>query len=435
MTKLFSLFLTLLFLSGCAGLGGQGSSSKKSTPSKASTPANQASAIEQTDEDDLWQALRSGFKLPPLETKRVAYYEHRFSRHPQHFYAMLERAKWFLPYILSEIQARDFPTELALIPAVESNFITSATSPSNAAGLWQFIGSTGKLYNLKQDWWFDGRRDPYYSTQAALTFFGELEKRFDGNWFHAIAAYNAGGQTIKRAIAKRAKYGKSTHFNHLKLRKETKDYVPKLIAFRNIFSNPEKYGLTLPKLSTQPALARVNKGTQIDIMAFAQASQIDLSTLQFLNSAYRRNTTPPSGPHHLYVPIDKLAFAQQQLADLPKVKRTKPDNANWVTYRVKRGDVLGSIAKKHRVSVSTIKQSNQLSSNLIHPGKLLNIPALDSAAISRSKSLTYKIRRGDTLWHIAKRYGVKVTQLSKWNKISQSKTLQPGEKLMIYTKS
>lgn len=455
MTRLLFTLTALLMLAGCASVpdnheGEQPTQEKfQSTnpPTKTSKgkfasillrdPAAMRRTTRSRTGDDLWERLRLGFDLPELDSKRVAYYEKRFTQNPEHFYIMLDRAQWFLPYILSEVEKRGYPTEIALLPAVESAYITDAKSRSSASGLWQFIPSTGKLYNLQQTWWYDGRRDPVLSTQAALQFLGELEQRFDGNWFHAIAAYNAGGGTLERAIERNANQSRSTHFNDLKLRRETRDYVPKLIAFRNIFLKPENYGLNMPPLGNDMQIARLDAGSQIDTMLFAQKAGIDPQIMRFLNSAYRRNVTPPGGPHVLYLPMSSLEKASNALASL-----SRNDRMRWAHYRVQKGDVLGRIANHHGVSVASIKQSNKLRSNLIHPGDILLIPVIHGrttvANVSRPSSsgkFTYQVQKGDTLWKIAQRYGVKVAQLSQWNQIEQSNTLRLGQKLTIYTRS
>lgn len=464
----------LLFLSACASNSNkQTSDTTQNTPVK--TPQSQSNhhfvnnefagilfkakpvsdKQARADKDDLWQRLRDGFDLPQLDNDRVAYYERSFSRNPKHFYVMLARAKWFLPYILTEVEKRGYPSELALLPAVESGYITHAKSKSKASGLWQFIPSTGRLYGLNENWWYDGRRDPVRSTQAALDFLGELEHRFDGDWFLAIAGYNAGGGNIEKAIRKNKKKNRSIHFNDLPLRRETRNYVPKLIAFRNIFLNPERYGLTLPELGNAQQFSSLDAGSQIDLNLLAQKAGIDANTLRFLNSAYRRNVTPPDGPHIIYLPVSGYKTARATLTSLAQTDRLR-----WAHYRVRSGDVLDRIAKQHGVSVASIQQSNKLKSNLIHPGDILLIPVFGSKNASKgggrsssqnvrrsapivkrasprpfSGKLTHHVQKGDTLWGIARRYGVKVAQISQWNQISQSITLRLGQKLTIYTSS
>jgi membrane-bound lytic murein transglycosylase D len=450
MNRLIISFISLLLLAGCASTtsktGNTSGSATKATITTADVDAGEFASIlfknsaptrsANAPRDDLWARLRSGFELPDLDNDRVSYYENKFTRNPGHFYTMVNRAQWFMPYILTEVENRGYPSELALLPAVESAFIADAKSRSSASGLWQFIPGTGKLYNLKQDWWYDGRRDPMLSTQAALKFLGELEQRFDGDWFHALAAYNSGGWTVEQAIKTNKGKRRSTHFNDLALRKETQDYVPKLIAYRNIFRDPARFGLELPELGNAQQFARLEAGSQIDLALFAQKAGVDARTMRFLNSAYRRNITPPDGPHVLYVPSTTLSKSKLTLAGL-----SKNDRLHWAHYRVKKGDLLGRIAKSHSVSVSAIKQSNQLISNLIHPGDILLIPVVSSETVvarapqSSSGRVTHHVRQGDTLWGIAQRYGVNVAQISKWNQINQSNTLSLGQKLTIYTRS
>lgn len=400
-------------------------------------PEIKYSAKKANAADDLWLRLRQGFDLPKLDDKRVRYYENKFSHNPEYFASMLERASWFLPYILTEVEKRGYPTELALLPAVESSFISDAKSRTGASGLWQFIPSTGRLYGLNENWWYDGRRDPVRSTQAALDFLGELDERFDGNWFHAIAGYNAGGGTIEKAIRKNRKKRKSTAYSDLSLRQETKDYVPKLIAFRNIFMNPKKYGLTLPPLGNAQRFASLDAGSQIDLNLFARKTGIDPKTLRFLNSAYRHNVTPPDGPHIIYLPARSFKTARATLGSM-----AHNDRLRWARYRIKKGDSLGRIARQYKVSVASIQQSNKLKSNLIRVGDTLVIPVVGSTqttiaskSANKNDKLMHHVQKGDTLWAIAKRYGVKVADISKWNKINKNQTLKPGQELTIYPRS
>jgi len=456
--RLILISVAFLFLGACASSSGKNPPTPdpdlQSTDNKQSWFSSEFASVLLRDpeiihsgkksnaQDDLWARLRQGFDLPELDDKRVHYYEKRFSHNPKSFTNMLERASWFLPYILTEVEKRGYPTELALLPAVESGYITDAKSRTGASGLWQFIPSTGRLYGLNESWWYDGRRDPVRSTQAALDFLGELDARFDGSWFHAIAGYNAGGGTIEQAVRKAKKKHKSTDYIDLTLRKETKDYVPKLIAFRNIFRNPEKFGLTLPPLGTAQRFASLDAGSQIDLMLFAQKAGIDPRTMRFLNSAYRRDVTPPEGPHIIYLPVRNFKQAKITLSKLSRKNRLR-----WAHHRVQKGDSLGRIARQYKVSVASIQQSNKLKSNLIHPGDILLIPVTGSAQIVASNTvsmrqkgnsdekLMHHVRKGDTLWGIAKRYGVKITDISKWNKISQTQSLKLGQKLTIYPRS
>lgn len=391
---------------------------------------------------DLWVLMQQNFRLPNYQSDRVTFYERQFSRHPRQVERMLNRAQWFLPTIMAETLERGFPAEVALLPAVESAFKTNAKSHSGASGLWQFIVSTGRIYNMPQNWWYDARRDPILSTAGALQFLGELNARFDGDWLLAFAGYNAGGRTIERAIEKNQRAGKPTQFQHLTLRRETREYIPKLIAWRNIFADPEKFGITLAPMPISPQIAQINAGSQISLPLLAERLDIKPETMRFLNATYRHGVTPPEGPHRITLPANKHTLAADTLKSMP-IK----DRMAWRRYRVKKGDVLGRIATRHNVSVTSIRRSNKLKSNTIRVGQILMIPALpgqaqktsqqiaklDSSKASKPR-LTHLIQRGDTLWDIAQQYGVTVADLNRWNDLRLGQSLRLGQKIVVYPK-
>ncbi len=391
---------------------------------------------------ELWQRMREGFSLPKLNTKRVQFYERQFTAKPEYIQRIFTRASWFLPSILDSVEKLGYPTEIALLPAVESAFKLDAKSHSGASGLWQFIASTGRLYGMHENWWYDARRDPDLSTAAALKFLGELNARFDGDWFLSLAGYNAGGGNIENAIRKNKRSNKSSNYSSLKLRKETAHYVPKLIAFKNIIINPEHFNIKLPTMPRKPVLTSIDAGSQTDLSIFASKIGVDSRTLNFLNRAYKHGVTPPEGPHRIQIPIAKAAIAKQELKQLGE-----QDKMQWAHYRVQPGDVLEGISYKYNVSVAAIKRTNKLKSDVIYPGKILLIPIIkgakrvitsvsnNSASKQLGTKVTHRVRKGDTLWEIARRYGVKVAQISLWNKISQSQTLRLGQKLLIYPRS
>ncbi|MFT5258702.1 MAG: membrane-bound lytic murein transglycosylase D [Saprospiraceae bacterium] len=420
------------------------SSNAKVVTKTIATPVVVKPAIQQPK--DLWQRLREGFALPELDTKRVAYYERQFTAKPAFIENIFTRASWFLPSIVDAVQDKGYPMEIALLPAVESAFKPDAKSHSGASGLWQFIGSTSRIYDMHENWWYDARRDPDLSTAAAIQFLGELNVRFDGDWFLSFAGYNAGGGNIEKAIRRNKRNNQPTHFSALKLRKETAHYVPKLVAFRNIIRDPAKYNITLPKMPTSPAIAAFDAGSQIDLSIFASSLGVDQKVMRFLNRAYKHGVTPPDGPHIIQLPVAKLAIAKQELNSLGDSNKMQ-----WAHYRVQSGDVLGRISSQYNVSVAAIKRTNKLSSNLIHLGQILLIPVIGDKGSTKvaktstanstqtgdlsTEKVTHLVRKGDTLWQIARRYGVKVAQLSSWNKISSSQTLRLGQRLLIYPRS
>jgi len=385
---------------------------------------------------DLWHRLRAGFRLSNLEEQpgRVAQFEKWYAKHPKYFDRLAERAYWFLPYVLEQVERRGMPTEVAILPAIESAFRPDATSRSRAAGLWQFIGPTGRRFGLRQDWWMDARRDVVQSTRAALDYLEYLSQEFDGDWELALAAYNAGEGGIARAIKKNRSRNLPTSYSHLKLRQETSEYVPRLFAVRNILNNPDKYGIALQPLVNRQTLRVVDVKHQTDISVAASYLSLTRKQLHFLNLGYKRGVTPPNGPHILVVPADEADRLLLNLARLNPSQRMQ-----WAHHRVKKGESLGIIASAHGVNVQSIKRANALASNLIHPGQELRIPlygksvqlAENSSQNGTASNRTHRILAGDTLWRISRRYGVSLPALMKWNKLSGQSTLYPGQTLIV----
>ena len=399
-------------------------------------PAAAPAQIDPVAAVDLWQRLRDGFKLSNLEDSpgRVEKFEKWYAKHPKYFSRLAERAYWFLPYVLDQVEARGMPTEVALLPAIESAYRPDATSRSKAAGMWQFIGSTGRRFGLRQDWWMDARRDVGQSTRAALDYLEYLAGEFDGDWEHALAAYNAGEGNIGRQIKKNRANNKPTGYVHLKLRRETSEYVPRLLAVRNILMNPAKYNIELQAMENKPTLAFVDLKTQTDISVAASFLSLNRKQLHFLNLGYKRGVTPPNGPHILVVPIDEVDKLKAKLANLSPSERMQ-----WAHHRVKSGENLGIIARLHQVSVHSIMLTNSLNSHKIQPGQELRIPLSTGAyqyagpAIAEESKQTRKhmVAAGDSLWKISRRYKVSLGNLLNWNQLSRFTTLHPGQSIIV----
>lgn len=398
--------------------------------------------------DDLWERVRGGFRLSiPTQQPRLDQETHWYATHPDYLARIQERAAPYLHYIMEQVEARDLPAELALLPVVESAYQPFAYSPGRAAGLWQFIPSTGRMYGLKQNWWYDGRRDPVASTEAALDYLQSLVDQFDGDWELALAAYNSGAGTVRRAIRRNEKKGRPTDFWSLDLPKETEGYVPRLLAITRVFSNPEKFGVSLTPIPNQPYFETVDIEAQIDLALAAEMAEISIEELYRLNSGFNRWATDPQGPHRLSLPLDSVSRFSERLLQTPPQQRLQ-----WQRYKVRNGDVLGGIAKRHGTSVAVLKQVNGLKSDRIRAGKHLLIPLASkdlahyslSAQQRRSKlqnaqrsgnKHTHRVRRGDTLWDIARSYKVGHKQLARWNGISPRDTLSPGQTLVIWSRA
>ena len=398
--------------------------------------------------EDLWKRIQNGYAMPELDSPHIARHERWFANNPEYMAKMVNRARLYLYYIVEEVEKRDMPMEIALLPAIESAYQPHAYSRARAVGLWQFIPSTGRLYGLKANWWYDGRRDVIASTQAALDYLEKLHKEFDGDWQLALAAYNCGEGKVGRLMAKNRRMGLPTNYQSLKLPRETVNYVPKLMAMVNIVANPEKYGLQVDSIPNEPYFAQVDIGSQIDLGVIAKLTDMPVTDLTRINPEYVRWITDPNGPHQLLVPADKKDALLAGLNDLPE-----EDRVQWSHHQVRRGDTIGQVAQKYSVSTEAIKTANRLKGNLLRVGQDLLIPvsgsklASDNTPIPTAVSsnanvlqdgkvrITHRVRSGDTLWSIAKRYRVYVHQLRQWNLLRANDILRLGQSIQIWTRA
>ena len=384
--------------------------------------------------EDLWQRIRDDFGFPEMDDKLVRKHVKFYSERPEYFERTLKRASLYLPYIAQKVNSMGMPSEIALLPIVESAYNPRARSRAGAVGLWQFMPFTGKQYGLKQDWWYEGRRDVIASTTAALDYLSHLHSLFDNDWSLALAAYNAGENGIHRAIRKNQNQNKSTRYSDLRLKQETRNFVPKLIAVKKIIANPEAYGIDLPKLSSEPAFEVVQFNFQVDLAILAYRTRIPKYELEQLNPGLRRTVTPPGGPHRILVPSDKYDRVVNWISDLHPAKAVVT-----AIYQVKRGDVLGTIAQRYNVSVAAIKSINSMNSDLIRIGELIRIPNPSSISqhaefISQNNEtggqFIHQVQRGEVLGTIAQRYNVSVANLRTVNSLN-SNLIRVGQKLRI----
>ncbi|HAS8599378.1 LysM peptidoglycan-binding domain-containing protein [Vibrio vulnificus] len=461
----FSWVFALLLLSGCQSL--QTESNTSATPE---TNASQAKSSQQTakkvkssdktlknvapeqpvvtpkTQEDVWQRIAMQLSLEVPDHEKVDYYRTWYLKHPNHLKTVSQRATPFLYLITEKIEARDLPLELALLPVVESSFDPFAYSHGSAAGLWQFVPGTGKMYGLEQNFWYDGRRDVAAATDAALDYLTYLNKRFDGNWNHAIAAYNSGGGRVSSAIRKNNKLGEPTDFFSLDLPKETSGYVPKLLALADIIANQEKYGIDIPAIPNQPVLTLVDPKEQLDLAIAAQYAGLPVKELQSYNPAYNQWSTAPEGPFQLLIPVDK---AEEFLA---KVEENRGKGMKMVRYKVRSGDTLSVLAEKHNTTSEVIRTANSLNGNNIRVGQYLLIPTSqkDASAYTLSAAnrlaktqatargkykLTHTVKSGESLWSIAKANKVDHQALAKWNGMGPRDTLRIGQDLVIWKES
>lgn len=412
---------------------------------------DQKIAEENDATPDLWHRLRAGFELDhDASEPRVQAQLNWYKKHPRYIDRVVDRGSRYLHYILSEAEKRGLPTELALLPVVESAFDPFAYSHGRAAGLWQFIPSTGKYFGLTQSWWHDDRRDIVAATDAALTYLDRLATRFDGDYMLALAAYNSGGGTVSSAMRRNRNRNQPTDYWSLDLPRETRHYVPKLIALAKIFDDPQAYGIELPPLDDEPYFEVVDTGSQLDLAQAAELAGVDIDEIYLLNPSYNRWATSPDGPHRLLIPREHAETFATALKGMDPAKRV-----SWRNYKVESGDTLSTIAKRYSTTPSVIQQVNKLDSHIIRIGQRLMIPSAAEQAGTYSLSanerlarkqersgknangtrVDYKVRSGDTFWDIAREHRVSVRQLASWNGMAPGDPLMPGKKLVIWSKS
>jgi membrane-bound lytic murein transglycosylase D len=275
------------------------------------------SAYTVPETSDLWEQLRREFQLPEQDNKRIRVQRNWYMKHPSYMQRVTERARRYGWHIQQQLRQRNMPAEIALLPIVESAYDPFAYSHGRAAGLWQFVPATGKRFGLKQDWWYDGRRDILDSTAAALDYLQHLHKRFKGDWLLALAAYNSGEGTVSKAQRKNRKKGKPVGFWDLSLPGETRDYVPKLIALKQLVATPSVYGVKLETVPNRPFFEVVETGAQIDLAVAADLAGLELDKLYRLNPGFNQWATSPDGPHRLLIPVDQADMFRQAVAELP----------------------------------------------------------------------------------------------------------------------
>lgn len=406
-----------------------------------------STSFELFTKDDLWARLRKGYALPKSNHKRVQREIAWYARNQKYLDRVADRASHYLHFIVEEVEKRDMPLEIALLPVVESAFQPYAYSHGRASGIWQFIPYTGRRYGMKQTWWYDGRRDIQASTKGALDYLQKLHKEFNGDWMLALAAYNAGEGNVGKAVRKNRRRGKSIDFFSLKLPRETKMYVPKLLAIAAIVADPEFYAIKLKSIADEPVFEAVSFDSQLDLALAADLAGMSMDEFYLLNPAFNRWATDPKGPHRLLLPVDKVAQFEEALAKHPESERIR-----WKRHKIRKGQTIGTIARKYRTSISMIKKVNRLRGNTIVVGRSLTIPvATKSLAFynksndqrlkrvkstpRKGKKHTHTVRNGDTLWDISRKYKVSTRRLAKWNGMAPRDTLKIGQKLVVWSRS
>ncbi|SDY56763.1 transglycosylase SLT domain-containing protein [Nitrosomonas sp. Nm33] len=402
----------------------------------------QVSARSHKHLDDLWVRIRRGFTLADMRSQEVRHNENHFTRHQKDIDHIVEQSRRYLFHIVEEVERRGMPTEIALIPIVESAFNPLAYSSHHASGLWQLIPSTGKAFGLEQNWWHDERRDVVAATRAALDYLQKLYKMF-GDWRLTLAAYNCGEGALKRSIDENHKGNGRVNFRKLELPSQTKDQVAKIIAVRNIIANPENFGVELKPLPNRPYFEQVEINEHIDVKLAAELADVPENEFTALNPAHRRPIIRiDDSPRALLLPVNKVKTFVTNLENYDK------SLVSWRVYRIKKAKTVEDLSRKYGVTVTELAEINGIAENgTVRKGQILLVPrdkkksrgddylAQNSENDKRNASslldnqITYVVRKGDTLYDIARRYGIGIKEIKSWN--GNTERLSIGQELTL----
>ncbi|MDP2694500.1 MAG: transglycosylase SLT domain-containing protein [Gallionella sp.] len=375
---------------------------------------------------DLWVRIRSGFAMRDLDSPLVAKHEQWYASRPDYMARMTDRARRYLHHITVEVERRGMPSEIALLPMIESAFNPGAYSTARASGIWQFIPSTGKSFGMQQNWWYDGRRDIVSATNGALDYLQKLHDMF-GDWELALAAYNWGEGAVQRAQARNRKRGLPVNYTSLKMPNETRNYVPKLLAVKNIIANPASFGLVLEEIHDEPYFAAVSTAKHIDVKLAAQLADISMEEFAALNPAHNRPVILQDNSDLILLPVGAVETFRANLESYDKPL------VSWQAYQPKKGERLDKLAPRLGLSVATLKSVNGLPGRAkVSTGQTLLVPvngeeseAEDEFSVFNmhlspfngraSRATKHIVRKGDTLGGLARRYRVSIAKLKQWN--------------------
>ncbi|MBP8308903.1 MAG: transglycosylase SLT domain-containing protein, partial [Burkholderiaceae bacterium] len=407
---------------------------------RESAELSRASTTQPID-TDLWKRIRAGFAMPPLPTPLVAEKEHFYLSKPEYLQRMFQRGSRYLFYIVEELEKRGMPTELALLPFVESAMNPVALSSAHAAGLWQFIPSTGKQYDLRQDWWVDNRRDVVKSTQAALDYLQKIYAMHGNDWFLALASYNWGEGSVARAVKKNHAMGRPGDYLNLNMPAETRHYVPKLIALKNILLNADSLGVKLPDLPNRPYFVTIEKTRPIDLQLAAQFARMSVEEFVALNPAHNRPVISARRNNEIKLPADRL---DQFKAAMARHEADSKTFASWQPYTLKAGETLDTLANRAGVQLAELRKANGLRDGVkIVAGTRLLAPQKGIVDEQRVESFEaprvyeqierlaqyHTVGKRESLASIASRYRISSATLAAWNGIR--KGVARGMRLLV----
>lgn len=384
--------------------------------------------------DDLWERIRVDLSWQTMESPQVDSARKKFLRQPNYLPNMSNRADHYLYYIVEEVKKRDMPMEIALIPMIESSLNPFASGPAGAAGLWQIMPATGIHLGLERNSRYDGRKDLQDSTTVALDYLESLYEEFDEDWLLALAAYNSGAGNVARAQEANEAKGLDTDFWSLNLPGHTREYVPKVIALAQIVADPDRFGVDIPSVDNAPAFEVADTGKPMEMAQAAKLAGVNIDTLRALNPGQLGKSFAPDQSGEILVPVGTRNRFEHNIARL-----TPEELVQWQTYRIKNGDNLGDIARRFDTDVAALQEVNNIRGSNIQAGDTLKIPG-DGDDISSQKPTTngaetsqeYRVRQGDSLSRIARKFNVSVTDIIAWNALDPDAYLRPGQKLTVH---
>lgn len=381
--------------------------------------------------ENVWDRIKdtSSLDADNLDEKTLAYVNQYLSN-PVQLDKLLEKGRYFIYFVLEELERYRLPPELALLPYIESNYDPFSISASGAMGIWQFMPATARIYGLKDTWWYEQRHDPLVSSKAAVRYLAYLHNRFKKNITYTLAAYNGGPTLLEKRIKLNKKAGKLTDFKNLKLPTQTQEYVPKFKAILAIVLNSEKYGIKLPDFPNKPVLGNIELDGQVEILAFSEFAGLKPEFVYKLNAGYTKWASPPGDKTIFNIPIEL-----EEVLNLKKENFIKTNQINWVTHRVSRGDSLWKIAEEFDTEVNVLKKVNYLSSNVLSLNQELLIPLSNDQNQTFIPYQAHIISEGDTLWNLGIQYNISPAEIAKTNGLKMSSPLRIGSELNIGNKN
>ena len=389
--------------------------------------------VEKKDSyENIWEYLQVNNKIKQSNylDEQILSYMNNHLRDIDKFEEYLNDSYYFLYFVIKELEKNNLPIELSILPYIESNYDPFSISPSGAVGMWQFMPRTGRLYELNKSWWSEDRHDPFKSTEAAIGYLKYLYQRFDGDIYLSIAAYNAGPSLVDKRINQNKRKGEDIDFWSLNLPTQTKNYVPKYIALRELILNPQKYGITLPNIPYESVVQKITIPGQVEILALSEYLEIKPELLYKLNAGYTKWASAPKDESIFFIPKEKYFLFSSE-----KNPFNKTNDINWISHTVNKGDNLWDLAIKYDTEVDVIKEVNYLNNDLLSINDNLLIPLGKTKSNNFIPYEMYIVSEGDTLWSIAKKYNLNVNDLARMNSLNKNEYLQLGQQLSIGNKN